>query len=151
MEIFGERNCPNYKKGLLVRLAQVPIFHRLILLHASPRIPGECSFVCGSSRSARAGDSTIEVYLSGLRYFNLLANPSEASPSLYSPFLKLLLRGIQRANVLNKPALVRLPVTMGVLAKIETSLAVNALEYDSILTWAAACKAFSASSALVSS
>ena len=95
--------------------------------------------------------STIEVYLSGLRYFNLLANPSEASPSLYSPFLKLLLRGIQRANVVNKPALVRLPVTMGVLAKIKTSLAVNPLEYDSILTWAAACKAFLASSALASS
>ena len=86
--------------------------------------------------------STIEVYLAGLRYFNLLANPSEASPSLHSPFLKLLLRGIQRANVVKKPALVRLQITRGILAKIRTALAVNPLEYDSVLTWAAACTGF---------
>ena len=86
--------------------------------------------------------STIEVYLAGLRYFNLLANPSEASPSLHSPFLKLLLRGIQRANVVKKPALVRLPITRGILAKIRAALAVNPLEYDSVLTWAAACTGF---------
>ena len=95
--------------------------------------------------------STIEVYLAGLRYFNLLANPSEASPSLHTPFLKLHLRGIQRANVVKKPALVRLPITRGILAKIRTALAVNPLEYDSVLTWAAACTGFLASSALVSS
>ena len=72
--------------------------------------------------------STIEVYLSDLRYVNLFANPSEASPSLHSPFVKLLLRGIQRANVVKKPALVRLPFTRGILAKIKTALAVNPLE-----------------------
>ena len=73
--------------------------------------------------------STIEVILAGLRYFNLLANPRR----LHSPFLKLLLCGIQRANVVKKPALVRLPITRGILAKIRTALPVQAFLASSVL------------------
>lgn len=86
--------------------------------------------------------STIEVYLAGLRYFILLANPGEASPSLHSPFLKLLLCGIHRASVSKQPSLVRLPITMGILAKIKSSLAARPSEYDSILLWAMDCTGF---------
>ena len=62
--------------------------------------------------------AAIEVYLSGLCYFNLLAKLSEVSLSFHSPNLKLLLRGIQQANVSKKPSLVHFPITMGILAKI---------------------------------
>ena len=44
--------------------------------------------------------------------------------------------------MVKKPALVRLPITRGILAKIRTALAVSPLEYDSVLTWAAACTGF---------
>ena len=36
------------------------------------------------------------------------------------------------------PSLIHFPFTMGILAEIRTSLAANPLEYDNILTWAAA-------------
>lgn len=85
---------------------------------------------------------TIEVYLAGLCYFNLLANSAEVSPSFHSPYLKLLLHGIQQATVSRKPSLVHLPITLGILAKIKSSLVVNPSGYDSILMWAAACTGF---------
>ena len=43
------------------------------------------------------------------------------------------------ANVVKKPAVVRLPITRGILAKIKTPLAINPLEYDNVITWTAAC------------
>ena len=60
-----------------------------------PRIPEEVALFVAHLGQQGLAIFTIEVYLSGLHYVSLLANPSEASPSLHSPFLKLLLHGSQ--------------------------------------------------------
>ena len=86
--------------------------------------------------------STIESHLFGLRYFNLLGNPFNMSPSLQSPYIKLLLRGVQQYNAQRQPSLVCLPITISILAKIKSALAVNPLDYCNILTWAACCTGF---------
>ena len=43
--------------------------------------------------------TTIEVYLAGLRFFCLLADPSCAAPSFHTPYTNLLIRGIKRVNM----------------------------------------------------
>lgn len=86
--------------------------------------------------------ATIESYLAALRHFKLLANPSDMSPSLQSPYIKLIMRGIRRANAQKQPSLIRLPITAGILAKIKAALAENPSEYSNVLTWAACCTGF---------
>ena len=54
--------------------------------------------------------ATIESYLAGLKYYNLCFDPSNMFPSVYSPYIKLLLRGVQRAHSLKQPSLLRLPI-----------------------------------------
>lgn len=50
--------------------------------------------------------STIKSYLAGLRYFHLLGNPADMSPSLQSPYIKLILWGVKRANAQKQLSLV---------------------------------------------
>ena len=92
------------------------VSYSLVLLPISPEKVALFVAYLGQQGLAVA---TIEVYPAELRYFNLLANPGEASPSLHSSFLKLLLHGIQRARESKKPSLVRLPITMGILTKMK--------------------------------
>ena len=42
--------------------------------------------------------STIEVYLAGLRYFRIQANPTCMAPSLHSPYINHIIKGIKRTN-----------------------------------------------------
>ena len=42
--------------------------------------------------------STIEVYLVGLRYFRIQVNPTCMAPSLHSPYINLIIKGIKRTN-----------------------------------------------------
>ena len=86
--------------------------------------------------------STIESYLAGLRHYNLCSDPSNMFPSVYSPYIKLLLRGVRRAHLQKQPTLVRLPITGTVMARLRASLARDPSNYQNILTWAACCTGF---------
>ena len=60
---------------------------------------GKCNFVHCPSGAQRLSTTTIEVYLAGLRFFCLLADPSCAVPSFHTPYTNLLIRGIKQVNV----------------------------------------------------
>ena len=47
--------------------------------------------------------STIEVYLAGLRCFRNEANPTRMAPSLHSPYINLIIKGIKRTNTAKEP------------------------------------------------
>lgn len=55
--------------------------------------------------------STIESYLASLRHFRFLSDPSSPDPSLYTPYIKLLLRGIACTNTTKSTPRMRLPIT----------------------------------------
>ena len=86
--------------------------------------------------------STIESYLAGLRYYNIRSDPSNLFPSLYSPYIKLLLRGVQRVHSQKRATLIRLPITSAVMSRIKVALARDPTNYQNILTWAACCVGF---------
>ena len=86
--------------------------------------------------------STIESYLSALRHMRLTLAPSDPCPSLHSPHMTLLLRGIRRSQAQSGPRLVRLPITPTLMRRIKSTLARHADSYDSILLWAACCVGF---------
>ena len=86
--------------------------------------------------------ATIESYLAGLRYYNIRSDPLNMFPSLYSPYIKLLLRGVQRAHSQKRATLIRLPITSTVMARIKAALALDPSNYQNILTWAACCIGF---------
>ena len=83
--------------------------------------------------------STIESYLAALRHVRLTLAPADQCPSLHSPQMALLLRGIKRTQALQGSRLIRLPITPTLLRRIKVSLAKQAIAYDSILLWAACC------------
>lgn len=86
--------------------------------------------------------STIESYLSALRHVRLTSSPSDHCPSLHSPQMSLLLRGIRRTQSQPGPRLVRLPMTPTLMRRIKSSLATQARSYGNILLWAACCVGF---------
>ena len=86
--------------------------------------------------------STVETYLAALRYFRIRSDPSDTFPSLHTPHMKILLRGIARAGTLRNHSLVRLPITASLMLKIKTSLAALQETHDSTMLWAACCTGF---------
>ena len=86
--------------------------------------------------------STIESYLSALRHMCLTLAPCDSCPSLHSPQMALLLRGIRRSQAQYGPQLVCLPITPTLMRHIKSTLARHADSYDSILLWAACCVVF---------
>ena len=95
--------------------------------------------------------STIESYLSALRHTRLTLAPCDPCPSLHSPQMALLLRGIRRFEAQSGPRLIRLPITPTLMRCIKSTLARHADSYDSILLWAACCIGFLAFSGAGSS
>lgn len=87
--------------------------------------------------------STIESYLAGLRHYRLMADPSCMFPSLQSPHMKVLLRGIKRVQAQQgSPPQVRLPITRSIMVRIKEQLAVDSSSYRNNLVWAACCMGF---------
>ena len=60
-----------------------------------------------------------------------------------SPYIKLILQGIRKANTQKQPSLVRLPITISIMAKIKDTLEANCNpEFSNVLIWAACCTFF---------
>ena len=70
--------------------------------------------------------STIESYI------RLTLAPCDPCPSLHSPQMALLLRGIRRSQAQSGPRLVRLPIMPTLMRRIKSTLARHADSYDSI-------------------
>ena len=90
----------------------------------------------------RLSTTTIEVYLAGLRFFRLLADPSCAVPSFHTPYTNLLIRGIKRVNTGKGTPRVRLPITTAMLLRIKDALASDPHCFENRLLWAACCTGF---------
>ena len=68
--------------------------------------------------------ATIESYLAALRHIRVLANPGCLAPSLHSPHMKVLLRGIRRLHAQqDSSSRIRLPITASIMRRIKTQLA----------------------------
>ena len=70
-----------------------------------------------------------------------MSNPACLEPSLYSPHLKVLLRGIKRVNASHN-ARIRLPITASIMHRIKGRLQAGKPplhEYSQVLLWAACC------------
>ena len=77
--------------------------------------------------------STVETYLAAFRYLQIRSDPSDTFPSLHTPHMKILLRGIARAGTLRNNSLVRLTITASLMLKIKTSLAALQETHDSTM------------------
>ena len=86
--------------------------------------------------------STIEVYLAGLRFFRLVADPTCAAPSFHTPYVNLILRGIKRVNAGKVAARVRLPITTAMMHCIKSALPQDPHSFRNRALWAACCVGF---------
>ena len=86
--------------------------------------------------------STIEVYLAGIRYFRIQANPSCMAPSLHSPYINLIIKGIKRINSASVPTRARLPITATLMGRIKSSLSAKPHQWENLMVWAACCTGF---------
>ena len=91
----------------------------------------------------RLSATTIEVYLAGLRFFRLLADPSCAAPSFHTPYTNLQIRGIKRVNAGKGTPRVRLPITTAVMLRIKKALASDPHSFENRLLWQLVARDFS--------
>ena len=87
-------------------------------------------------------ESTIRSYLAALRHSRLMSDPACLDPSLFSPHLKVLLRGIKQVKTSARTS-VCLPITASIMRRIKSVLQSCQLpsfdEYSRVLLWAACC------------
>ena len=81
--------------------------------------------------------STIEVYLAGLRFFRLLADPTCIAPSFHTPYVNLIIRGIKRVNAGKGSTRIRLPITTAMMNRIRAALALDPHIFQNWALWAA--------------
>ena len=73
--------------------------------------------------------STIEVYLAGLRYFRIQANPTCMAPSLHSLYINLIIKGIKQINAT-------------LMRRIKGSLSAKPHQWENLMEWVACCTSF---------
>ena len=101
----------------------------------------DCLHLFVVSPAHRVSPHTIQVYLSGLRFFNIQMNHGDPFPSMLH--LKLLLRGIKWGigDQPQKPP--RLPITITTLRFIQSAIKSSLLStYDQVMLWSACFLAF---------
>ncbi len=86
--------------------------------------------------------STIESYLAALRHFRVVSDPDCPFPSLHSPYMKILLRGIKRIQAQPTSARVRLPITASLMRRIKAQLSLRPTSFLKVLIWAACSVGF---------
>ena len=86
--------------------------------------------------------STIESYLAALRHFRVVSDPDCPFPSLHSPYMKILLRGIKHTQVQPTSARVRLPITASLMRRIKAQLSLPPTSCLKVLIWAACSVGF---------
>lgn len=85
---------------------------------------------------------TIKTYLAALRYLHVANELPPPIRMIEMPKLKMLTRGIQRAQVKDSPPRPRLPITPTILRQIRALWSNHEHEFDYIMLWAAMCMAF---------
>ena len=85
--------------------------------------------------------STINAYLSALRYLHILHNVPEPQQASMPKFL-LVKRGIQREKALANPQKPRLPITPNILRQIKALWSAKPIHQDTVMQWAASCLCF---------
>ena len=85
--------------------------------------------------------ATMQSYMSAIR--NLLVHNGLSSFDLYTPKVKLVLRGIKRwkASALSNP-LPRLPITPDILLQLKNVWSRQPISHDHLMLWAAVCTGF---------
>ena len=86
--------------------------------------------------------STIRVYLSAVRSLHIAARMHQTFSSQLTPRVQQVVRGIRKAQALEKPTQLRLPVTIDIMLKIKAILSSDPHKYHNIMMWAACCIAF---------
>ena len=85
--------------------------------------------------------STINSYLSALRYLHILHNVPEPQQVSLPKFL-LVKKGIRRVKALTHPQKPRLPITPSILRQIKALWSVKPIHQDTVMLWAACCLCF---------
>ena len=78
----------------------------------------------------------------GIRYFRIQANPTCMAPSLHSPNINLIIKGIKRINSATVPTRVRLLITVTLMGRIKSSLSAKPHQWENLMVWAACCTGF---------
>ena len=86
--------------------------------------------------------STIQTYLSAVRYLHLSTNHLTAYTTQLTPRVQQVLRGIKRHQAGASPAIQRLPITIDIMHQIKTVLQQQPNSYHNILMWATCYLAF---------
>ena len=117
-------------------------FARLFQLAPQPITTEKVTLFIAFLGTQGLAPSTIESYLAGLRHFRLTTDPSLSDPSIHSPYVNLLLKGIRRTYAAKADPLVRLPVTISIMDHIKKALAKSPHSYEHRMVWAACCVGF---------
>ena len=88
--------------------------------------------------SGGVSHATIKVYLSGLRYAQIVLSFDPGFSNF--PQLELVLRGIRRVS--SNRRRVRLPITPRILVLLFQSWSIPPVSYDTVMLWAACCTGF---------
>ena len=127
-----------YKAGWALYLKFATQFH----IAPQPITVEKVTLFIAHVGAQRLSATTIEVYLAGLRFFRLLADPSCAAPSFHTPYTNLLIRGIKQVNAGKGTPRVQLPITTAVMLRIKKALASDPHSFENRLLWAACCTGF---------
>ena len=86
--------------------------------------------------------TTIKVYLSAIRHLHITHGLHNAYAEQLTPRVQLVLKGIKKKQLHNKPLKQRLPITAAIMNCIHNTVAKTPNDYHSIMIWAACCLAF---------
>ena len=117
-------------------------FARAFSLPATPVTTESAILFAAYLGSEGLSVSTIESYLTALRHFRVVTDPHCTLPTLHSPYMKVLLRGIRRVQAKQAPARVRLPITTSLMRRIKAQLSIPPASYLKVLIWAACSVGF---------
>ena len=84
---------------------------------------------------------SISVYLAALRHLRVSCGEAPGERSAW-PRLQYVLKGVKRTQAVDTPIRRRLPITIGIMAKLQAALAAHEDQYTGRLLWAACCLGF---------
>ena len=86
--------------------------------------------------------TTIKVYLSAIRHLHITHGLHNTYAEQLTACVQLVLKGIKKMQLHNKPLKQRFPITAAIMTCIHSTVAQNPNDYHSIMIWAACSLAF---------
>lgn len=86
--------------------------------------------------------STIQVYLSAVRYFHIAAGEYSTSTTQTTPRMNQLLKGIRKSQAMTRQSTQRQPITFQIMESLYTVLSKHTGGYYNMMIWAACCTAY---------